>query len=333
VTDTYFSEDQVRRLAARIGIPDGVEWVVSWDDKWTGKYWKTRAAREPAVHIGDNPRSDVQQPTKKGIIARRYVEAPSNHEKAWHKAGLWEIAAAARAARLQNPHAPGTSEYGWWEGAAAANVPFLLMAAALVHDYRQIARPDRLAFVSRDGILLAHAYHAIYGDTVQVFHASRETLRRPSAGFLTYVKRLAPGTLFVDLHGTGKSLNEFSAATGVELAAVFVCGQRRLQHYAPAILPLGGIATGTAVEVMNYHDEGRVVDVVDAAGGQPVRAELEYDAAAVKVHRAATLAGVAACCRPPRGVTVDHLGEAAEFVRRIVPAELVRQHEVEHGQS
>ncbi len=327
VTDTYFSEDQVRQLAARIGIPDGVEFVVSWDDKFTGKYWKTRAAREPAVHVGDNPRSDVQQPTKKGIIARRYVEAPSDYDKAWQKAGLWEVAAAARAARLRNPHAPGTPEHGWWEGAAAANVPFLILAAALVHDYRRLARPERLAFVSRDGILLAQAYEQIYGEPAWVFHASRSTLRKPSEGFLTYVKRLAPGTLFVDLHGTGKSIHEFSTATGVELPVVFVCGQKRLRPYAPAILPLGGIATGTAVEVMNYHDEGRVIDVV---GDRPVRAELEYDLEIVKVHRAATLAGLSACCRPPQGVTPAHLAEAAEVVRRIVPAALLRQHEVEH---
>jgi hypothetical protein len=79
---------------------------------------------------------------------------------------------------------------------------------------------------------------------------------------------------------------------------------------------------------MNYHNQGRVVDVVD---GQPVRADLEYDLAPVAVHRAATLAGVAACCRRPQGVTAGHVAQAAEAIRRTVPRELLRQHEVEHG--
>jgi hypothetical protein len=78
---------------------------------------------------------------------------------------------------------------------------------------------------------------------------------------------------------------------------------------------------------MNYHDQGRVVDVV---GGEPVRAEVEYDLAAVAVHRAATLAGVAACCRPPQGVRAEHVAQAADVIRRTVPRELLRQHEVEH---
>lgn len=328
VSDTYFSEAQVRKLADRIGIPRTVEIVVSWDAKFTGRWWRTDAAREASLHVGDNARSDHAQPRAAGLQAERYDGGKATtQEAAWQKAGLWEIAAAARAARLQNPHEPGSDEAGWWDGAAAANVPFLLTAAALVHEYAAIAQPDRLAFVSRDSLLIGQVYHAVYGETVSIFHASRETLRRPSRSFLTYVKRLAPGTLFVDLHGTGKTVREFCRATGIDLAYVFVCGQHRLAAHAPALATLKGIGTGTAVEVMNYHHEGRVLDVV---GDRPVRAELEYDARIVRVHQAATLAGATLCCRRPRGVTPQHVAEAAEIVRRTVPRELVRQHEVEH---
>ncbi len=150
---------------------------------------------------------------------------------------------------------------------------------------------------------------------------------RPSESFVHYARQLAPGTLFVDLHGTGKTVREFSRATGIDLAYVFVCGQRRLQAHAPALATLRGIGTGTAVEVANYHNEGRVVDVV---GDRPVRADLEYDDRIVRVHRAATLAGATICCRRPRGVTPEHLAEAAEIVGRTVPRELLRQHQVEH---
>lgn len=328
VSDTYFSTLQVRELADRIGIPRTVDIVTSWDAKWTGRWWRSEQARQSDLHVGDNRRSDWEQPRAAGLRAEWYTGGRlTPAEQAWEKAGLWEIAAAARAARLQNPHPAGSDEAGWWDGAAAANVPFLLTAAALVHDYAAISQPERIAFVSRDALLLGGVYHAIYGGQVASFHSSRETLRRPSSAFVTYVKRLAPGTLFVDLHGTGKTVREFSRATGIDLAYVFVCGQRRLAAHAPALATLRGIGTGTAVEVMNYHDEGRVVDVV---GDRPVRADLEYDARIANVHRAATLAGATLCCRRPRGVTPEHLATAAEVVQRMVPRELLRQHQVEH---
>ncbi len=329
ITDTYFDADQIQRLASRIGLPDGLDIVASWDDKWTGWFWRSPAARAITLHIGDNPRSDVSQAKAAGREACRYVAgAWTKPENDLHKAGLWEIAGAARAARLQNPHPAGSPEAAWWDGAAAANVPFVLAAAALVRQYVDAARPARVYFVSRDSLLLGQAYARLYPDQeTGVLWASRETLRRPSASFMTYVKQIATGTLFVDLHGTGRTMRQFCRTAGLDLSWVFVCGQRRLQAHAPALVALQGIGTGTAVEVLNYHDEGRVVDVV---GGRPVRAELEYDPAPVAVHRAATLVGVAACCRPPQGVTAEHVARAAEVIRRTVPRELLRQHEVEH---
>jgi hypothetical protein len=328
VSDTYFSAGQVRELADRIGIPQGVDIVTSWDGKWTGRWWRSKAAAEAEVHVGDNRRSDYEQPRAAGLRAEHYAGgAPTPAEQTWANAGLWEIAGAARAARLQNPHPAGSRERKWWDAAAAANVPFMLTAAAMVHEYVEAALPDRVAFVSRDSILLAHVYHAVYRRTVQIFHASRQTLRQPSADFVRYVRRLAQGTLFVDLHGTGKTVREFGRQTGIDLSYVFVCGQRRLPAHAPALVELRGIGEGTAIEVMNYHDEGRVIDVV---GDRVVRADLEYDLAPVDVHRAATLAGAARCCRRPVGVTAAHVSRAVEAVRKAVPRELLRQHQVEH---
>ena len=123
-------------------------------------------------------------------------------------------------------------------------------------------------------------------------------------------------------------MRQFATAAGLDLAYVFVSGQRRLQAHAPHLATLHGIGTGTAVEVMNYHTEGRVIDVT--AAGEPIRAAVEYDLEAVRFHRAASLLGVAACCRRPEGVTGHEVAAAADAVRRAVPRELLRQHEVEH---
>lgn len=332
VSDTYFSTPQVRQLADRIGIPSTVDIVTSWDAKWTGRWWRSEAASQSSLHVGDNARSDHDGPRAAGLSAELYKGGkPTAAEQVWERAGLWEIAAAARAARLQNPHPPRSDEAGWWDKAAAANVPFLLVAAALVHDYAATAHPDRIMFVSRDAILLGEIYRVLYGGEVGVFHASRQTLRRPSESFVRYARELAAGTLFVDLHGTGRTVREFEAKTGVRLPYLFVCGQKRLPGHAPALAVLANIGSGTAVEVMNYHSDGRVVDVLGRDGGRAVvRDELEYDRRIVDVHRAATLAGAALCCRRPRGVTREHLVQAAEAVRKAVPRELLQQHQVEH---
>lgn len=328
VSDTYFSTLQVRELADRIGIPRTVDIVTAWDAKWTGRWWLSEQARQADLHVGDNQRSDWEQPRAAGLRAERYTGGrPTPAEQAWEKAGLWEIAAAARAARLQNPHPAGSPEAKWWDGAAASNVPFLLTAAAMVHDYAAISQPDTIYFVSRDAILLGLVYEAVYRQRVGFFYASRDCLRTPSESFVRYARSVSRGGLFVDLHGTGKSVKEFERKTGITLPYLFVCGQRRLESRFPALATLRGIGTGTAVEVANYDTEGRVLDVV---GGRPVRAELEYDPTIVRVHRAACLAGAVRVCRRPRGVTQQHLVTAAEVVQRMVPRELLRQHQVEH---
>jgi hypothetical protein len=329
VTDTYLERDQVRRLAERIGVPAGVDIEASWDGKHSGRWWQSPAGQQTARHVGDNRRSDVDQPRAAGIEAVRYAGGDwSPGEARLDEAGHWEVAGAARAARLQNPHPPGSPEAGWWDGAAATNVPFLLLAAAMVRRYASASGLDRVAFVSRDAILLAHAYHRLYNATVPIFHASRATLRNPSAGFLTYVKRLSPGTLFVDLHGTGKTVRQFSDRHGIGMAWVNVCGQERIKAHTPALVSLRGVASGTAVEVMNYHDEGRVIDVTPS--GNPVRAPIEYRLDVVRVHRSATLCGIGAVCRPPEKVTADDVLQAAAEVSKAVPRELLAEHQVEH---
>lgn len=328
VSDTYFTEDQVRQLADKIGIPRSVEIVASWDGKHSGRWWRSPTAKEAAVHIGDNPRSDSAQPRAAGLAAQLYVGGlPTHAEREVETSGCWQIAAAMRAARLQCPHDHGTREHGLWLAASQANVRFLLTAAGLVRQYAAAAGTKRVLFVSRDTLLLRDACRRAMDIEVGTFWSSRETLRRPSASFVEYVKSVAEDTLFVDLHGTGRTVDQFVSKTGIELAYVFVCGQRRLPAIYPRLVELRGIGTGTAVEVMNYDIDGRVIDVVD---GQPVRAAVEYDTAPVAVHRQASLCGIDACFEQPRQVQPEHVARAAETIQRVLDRGLLRQHQVHH---
>ena len=300
----------------------------SWDDKWSGRWWQSPQSAAAGLHIGDNPRSDFANPRQHGRPAELYrAGAKNRHELEAEKAGQWETAGAMRAARLQCPYAAGSPQAVIWDGAASLNVRFLILAAALVKEYVLAAKPRRVFFVSRDAILLGEAYRRLYAEDVGIFHASRETLRRPTESFKKYAADLAEGSLFVDLHGTGRTVRQFCQTTGIQLAYVFVCGPRRMLPEFTRLVDLRGIPAGTAVEVMNYHDEGRVIDVV---GSKPVRAPLEYDVETVRIHRAATLCGISAACRPPARVSPAEVADAAVAISRGVPGHLLRQHEVEH---
>lgn len=327
VSDCYFTTPQVRELAERIGIPRTVDVVTSWDAKWTGRWWRSETAAQATLHIGDNARSDHAQARAAGIAAELYTGSrPTRDEAEVDAAGRWQVAAAMRTSRLSGP--PGDAD---WLAASQANVRFLLLAAGIVRRYVEAARPKRVYFVSRDTLLLQQAYAAAWDDLeVGTFWSSRETLQQPSRSYVAYVKSLAGDTLFVDLHGTGRSVREFVSESGVRLAYVFVCGQRSLPAVYPRLVELKGIGTGTAAEVMNYDLEGRVVDVVD---GQPVRAAVEYGTEIVARHRAASIAGVTACVEPVDGVRPEEVARAAEAIRTSVSRELLGQHQVRHPEA
>lgn len=330
VTDTYFSEAQIRELADRIGVPRSVEIVASWDGKHSGRWWKTPQAKAASLHVGDNARSDYSQATANGCQARLFAAAAqTQEERSVASSGRWEVAAAMRAARLSSPHAEGSPDQRLWVAAAQANVWFLMLAAGLVVQHARRAGVRRVQFVSRDTLLLREAFAAAAPDIeAGTFWASRETLKNPSKSFIDYARESSRGSLICDLHGTGLSVRQFVDVTGVRLNYVFVCGQRRMEPHYPCLTNLNGIAYGTAVEVMNYDDQGRVIDVVD---GQPVRADLEYDVHPVRVHRAAALAGIRHAIRWPSNVFHEELWPAAKAIGRLVDRRLLRQHQVHHN--
>jgi hypothetical protein len=322
VSDTYFSEAQVRELADRIGVPAGIRIVATWGGKHQGWVWDRV---KPTRHTGDNRHGDLESARKAGIAATLY------------KAGEWTrderevlkvspaAAGAARACRLQCPHAGRAGEI--WQ-AQSANVAFLWLAAAAVEAYRVEHGFRRVLFASRDGLLLQRVYAALYATGSGILWTSRQTYTSPSPGFVAYVReQLEPGTLVVDLHGTGKSLAQFVERTGIQVSAALVVGLagggRRRQMHVPALCEAIRMEDGTRIEVINYDTGGRVLDVRD---GQPVRDQVEYDADLVQVSHDAVAAAVrcAACWAAPP--SARELAKAAARAAAGAPVELRKSH-------
>jgi hypothetical protein len=333
VTDTYLTEAQVRLLADRIGLPSDLRIVATYGGKHRGEVWSRFRRGEFEIHTGDNIHADVHVPRRYRVQTQHYDGGGwTALERRLDASGLWAAAAASRAVRLQNPHEPGTAEWSAWE-AQAPNAAFLWAAAASVAHYARETGHDRVLYVSRSALALGRIFARLHPEIRSgTFHASRQVYRSPSDSFLAYARdELRPGTLLVDLHGSGASWAAFRQASGVEADCVMVLGvagfKRRRRMAVPQLSEAASIGDGTSIEVANYALSGRVIDVV---GEHVVRDELEYDTALVEIAHAA-LASVArvavAKSRPPSWAELSSLSRAACGA---VPAGLRRQHVVTH---
>ncbi len=332
VSDTYFTEGQIRHLATLIGIPEGVRIVATPAGKWERTVWQDLP--KPERHTGDNRLADFTGPRQFGIETEHYRHCEwSVFERQVVRDGFPEAAAAMRTARLQCPYGPKSPEREAWMAQANGNIGFLWMAAAAVREYVG-DRWKRVLFVSRDGLQLRRVFSTLYPDVeTGVLWASRQTLTEPDDRFTRYVRgEVTDGTLVVDIHGSGNSVNLFTKATGFSPPWLFVvavarCPRFGLMH-APYLTESASGIAGSRIEVCNYDVEGRVVGVTD--DGQPIRAPVEYDTAAVRVAHAAVASALRYAVRPCRAPTQRELRLMAQRAGQLAPRPLVRQHQPVH---
>jgi hypothetical protein len=248
--------------------------------------------------------------------------------------GLWAAAAASRAVRLQNPHEAETDAWAAWN-AQAGNAAFLWAAAASVAHYARETGHDRVLFVSRSALRLAAVFARLYPEVSSgTFHASRQVYRQPSPSFLRYARgELRPGTLLVDLHGSGASWQTFRKSTGLDAACVMVLGvagfHRRKRMCVPQLSEAESPGDGTSIEVVNYALEGRVIDFVS---GRPIRDELEYDPQLVRVAHTALDSVLRVAIAPSRPPSWSELVRLSREACAAVPESLRRQHVMSHGE-
>lgn len=329
ITDTYFDKTQIRELADCIALPSTLEIYASYGDKHTGVIWKRyrTGAVKLTQHVGDNPHSDYGMARRNGIPALFFNDgAATGFEKFLQHAGYWDVAALSRCARLQNPYSTTDVRATIWHKHALANVPFLLLCAAKLRRYVEEKGFTRVAFVTRDTVLLHKVFTRLYPEVeTATFYASRQTYRRPSASFLAYATAAAdPKTVFVDLQGTGKSAHEFMQANQLKMNYVFCTIPANLQSYVPHLFRIHRL--GTALEVFNYDTQGRVLDVVN---GQPVRDRLEYSEALAQVGHDVVDCMLKSVFQSPQVPTDDVFQQTFQQMM-FAPRQLLGQHVHDH---
>ncbi len=116
ISDTYYSENELRILINAVGIDDSLVNVwASRGDKHTGFFWK-HMARPLGIkaHIGDNFHSDVVMARRHGTQASHFSTGVlDRQEQCLCASGFKELAAFRRMLRLVMP--PGVEPTSWRE--------------------------------------------------------------------------------------------------------------------------------------------------------------------------------------------------------------------------
>lgn len=330
ITDTYFNTAQIRDLADIIKLPS-VEIIATYGGKHHAIVWRDLRRRKLPLrmHTGDNLRADYEQPRRHGFLASFYRSGElTGLEKTLIAAGHWDVAGLARCVRLQNPYIRPDARYMTWNKQAQYNVPFLFLIAATVRGYLEEHNHKKVWFLSRDTCLLERVFKHLYPDfPAETFYASRQTYTRPSASFIEYAVSAAavPGSLFVDLQGTGTSVATFTAQTGLRMDYLYVAAPRHLMARVPMLYLNNDI--GTTLEVFNYDTRGRVIDVQN---GVPIRDRLEYDVDLVEAAHAAVDCALKYVFKPPQVPNETAAQALLSQIKLHAPRELLKQHQVHH---
>jgi len=124
------------------------------------------------------------------------------------------LASVVRALILVNPYQPMGLECRFWSLYARTFFPWLVVVCSQCLIRMHEIGATRLVFLSRDMFLLFHLFRKLYPyvDCRYVL-SSRLSLQRRSQSYIDYLRsHVNETTLVVDLHGTGKTWQDFSKA-------------------------------------------------------------------------------------------------------------------------
>ena len=271
VTDSYFTEQEVKEILRCVGLQKQVRVVASYSGKKTGSVWPSlKEQHQIDFHVGDNAHSDVASPRSFGIPARRFSAADYTPvEQKVLGAGHKEMAAFMRTLRLQNPYVPGSEAFIVWNEQAQLNLPILILSSQYLDAFCQEKKYTTILFSQRGCCHWMPVFQALFPSYRSIsFPASRMVYNAPSTEYLQYVRALfVPGVLIVDDQGTGDSVKKFFEK--------YFSTTPSLLYVASTTNETPGIthSRGGHFELLN---EDRIGTLIGFGRSGPVRAELEF---------------------------------------------------------
>lgn len=231
VSDMYLPAEILRRLLLHVGLRVHVHLFVGNDHKRRGTIWPTLTQRFAIVsHLGDDPVSDVESPSRHGIPARHFTGtrlAPV--EQRLDTLGCAELAGIVRALRLRCPHRGDTTEASLWQAYVQFNVPLLCLTAFAVERERRELGAAGVLFSARDCHYLAEIFGLLFPQVrTGYLPSSRKVLVEARQEMVSILDGYPADALIVDIAATGRSWQGFAKAMRrpVRLFAVV-----RIDHY------------------------------------------------------------------------------------------------------
>jgi len=161
-------------------------------------------------HVGDNPKSDRDVPSKFGIACELVDDsAPTGWEKTLHELGLDHLARLQREARLRSIPPGATALHELICG------PYLsLLAGYAIHLVRKFGQDARFGFLSRDSDDLSRIFRTMFPSVAAFNIDLSRRLTRNATLDAFFTSRIDQATVLVDVLSTGRSFFNFAARTG-----------------------------------------------------------------------------------------------------------------------
>ncbi len=221
VSDMYLPEPVIRRMLDGAGLRRSVTILLSANGKSSGRVFREPVFRDAIEsHEGDNLESDVNIPLSLGIRAvHNRTHALHPVEKLLRKYGLERLCRVVREIRLgQLPAGPEMRPI--FEAQMLFNLPLLVLASAAIRRHCAQRGLSYVNFCSRDCVHLKRVFDLLFphgaGIRTNYFYTSRLCRIRASESYLDYCRaHFLPGSVLVDLCGTGWSLSYLLGRLGV----------------------------------------------------------------------------------------------------------------------
>lgn len=287
VSDMYLSVPQIQTILDAAGIEKDLTIYATCHGKAKGTIWRDVKARHTiARHIGDNQRSDVQEPRRAGIRTEPASTEMDEHEKLYAN-HCEDLAWWIRYRRLSETYSGVIGNLK--KAQIQFNMPLLLAWCHSLREFVSEKQASKVLFLSRDGCLAQLLWDTIYPKIPSEYlYCSRECMRNQTDSYVAYANnQVTCDCVVTDL---AASLKSFSALLPrlKQTPHLFVLLHIPAKDDSINRLRFSSLlnqretrVNNTYLEMLNYATHWHTADV--DASGQPVfDQEGEYDMELVK---------------------------------------------------
>jgi hypothetical protein len=265
ISDMYLPAPAILQMVRAAGLNRQVTIYQSNADKGKGIVWKELMSSPPALHLGDNYVTDLQQPQEHDIRAELYTGSmPNDLEKSLETLGL-----LTREIRLRNNV---TAHKDYFELACQINLPLIFVMAEQIH--RKFAdRP--IVFLGRDCQLLWRIFNAYYRTAFYLPFSRKVAYTQPELA-AEYIKSHSPdNAVLIDISSTGETWTHMAKYGNFDMLSM-IYSDSEPRPYLPntfSYLTTNSVCgqTNLVLEIMNCGDHG-YLDSLEKLGRNLIKA-------------------------------------------------------------